>query len=129
MLSPAWKPNYIWYVQEHAERAELTHPVRKIFDKPEAFEFATPLNATYPPWFDPCYWLQGCKIYFIPVSNLIAAITNIIYYSLILFLACFVITILVHLSNQRSIFSAQSVTANTIFFVPSLIGFGQYLTV
>jgi hypothetical protein len=37
----------------------LVHPTRKIFDGPAIYEFGTPLNATYPPWYDPSYWYEG----------------------------------------------------------------------
>jgi len=35
------------------------HPTRKVFDRPEAFEFATPVGGTYPPWYEPSYWWEG----------------------------------------------------------------------
>ena len=40
-------------------RGTPVHPTRKIYDHPDAYEFATPIVATYPPWFDPAYWYQG----------------------------------------------------------------------
>ena len=38
---------------------KLTHPVRKIFDNPPIYEFATPLKGTLPVWYDPSYWAEG----------------------------------------------------------------------
>lgn len=35
------------------------HPPRRIFDAPAAFEFARPIRATYPLWYDPTYWIDG----------------------------------------------------------------------
>jgi hypothetical protein len=35
------------------------HPVRKLWDRPEVFEFAAPVGGTYPPWYDASYWLDG----------------------------------------------------------------------
>jgi hypothetical protein len=35
------------------------HPVRKVWNKPEVFEFATPVGGTYPPWYDSSYWRDG----------------------------------------------------------------------
>jgi len=35
------------------------HPVRKIFDNPPIYEFATPIKGTLPVWYDPSYWADG----------------------------------------------------------------------
>jgi hypothetical protein len=35
------------------------HPTRKILENPDVYEFATPIKATYPPWYDPTYWNAG----------------------------------------------------------------------
>jgi 4-amino-4-deoxy-L-arabinose transferase-like glycosyltransferase len=40
------------------------HPTRRIFDQPAAFEFNGPIQATYPPWFDPSYWNEGMRTHF-----------------------------------------------------------------
>ena len=37
----------------------LVHPVRKIFDDPPVYEFATPVKGTLPVWYDPSYWTEG----------------------------------------------------------------------
>ncbi len=38
---------------------KLAHPVRKIFDAPPIYEFATPVKGTLPVWYDPSYWAEG----------------------------------------------------------------------
>jgi hypothetical protein len=35
------------------------HPTRKLADSPAVYEFAMPLAATYPVWYDPSYWYEG----------------------------------------------------------------------
>jgi hypothetical protein len=35
------------------------HPSRVLWSDPPAFEFATPIGGTYPPWTDPSYWYEG----------------------------------------------------------------------
>jgi hypothetical protein len=35
------------------------HPTRKILEDPDVYEFATPIAATYSPWYDPTYWNVG----------------------------------------------------------------------
>jgi 4-amino-4-deoxy-L-arabinose transferase-like glycosyltransferase len=54
-----------------------THPTRQISVKPDAFEFATPLDATYPPWYDPSYWYEGVKVHADPIAQLRIAYYNI----------------------------------------------------
>jgi hypothetical protein len=60
--------NYMWVInrvpsihgQTHpAPRGSYRHPTRQIFAHPAAFEFATPVGGTYPPWYDPSYWYDG----------------------------------------------------------------------
>ena len=35
------------------------HPTPQISDLPPAYEFATPVGGTYPPWYDQSYWYEG----------------------------------------------------------------------
>ncbi|HMG75058.1 MAG TPA: hypothetical protein VK582_16265 [Pyrinomonadaceae bacterium] len=54
-------PKYIHWQGEPATSGVPKHPTRKIFDQPAAYEFATPLSGSYPPWFDPSYWHEGVR--------------------------------------------------------------------
>jgi hypothetical protein len=40
------------------------HGTQQIFDRPATFEFGSPLEATYAPWYDPTYWYDGLKVRF-----------------------------------------------------------------
>lgn len=40
---------------------ETLHPSRIIFENPRVYEFATPFDVTYPPWFNPHYWNEGIR--------------------------------------------------------------------
>ncbi len=62
--------NYTWYVsgmdrashwEGEGQVGTPEHPVRKIFEAPPIYEFATPIQGTYPPWYDPAYWCAGMK--------------------------------------------------------------------
>ncbi len=62
------KLNYLWHVNKlpffhwqggDARHGTPKHPTRRIFENPSVYEFAGPLNATYPPWYDPSYWFEG----------------------------------------------------------------------
>jgi hypothetical protein len=65
----AWL-NYLWHVDrlpilhyqgEFRVFGTPTHPTRQISKAPAAYEFAGPVEATYPPWFDPAYWYAGLQ--------------------------------------------------------------------
>jgi len=38
------------------------HPTRRILENPDVYEFATPIAATYSPWYDPTYWNAGAVL-------------------------------------------------------------------
>jgi len=41
------------------------HPTRKISSDPDLFEFASPIQGSYPPWYDPSYWYEGVRPHFL----------------------------------------------------------------
>ena len=60
--------NYLWHVNRipffHWQGGDTrfgvpAHPTRKILDNPSIYEFGTPMNVTYAPWYDPSYWYEG----------------------------------------------------------------------
>jgi hypothetical protein len=62
--------NYATYVDhfdavhwqgEIPEAGKPIHATRQIFDRPATFEFGSPLNVTYPVWYDQSYWSFGLK--------------------------------------------------------------------
>lgn len=70
--SEAGKLNYAWGINnvtewihwqgESPDHGTPLHTTRKIHDDPPVYEFATPIIATYPPWYDPSYWFDGVKV-------------------------------------------------------------------
>jgi hypothetical protein len=40
------------------------HASRKIFSDPDVFEFSSPVQGSYPPWYDPSYWYEGTRPHF-----------------------------------------------------------------
>ena len=83
--------NYAWYVNgarlqnhwrgEAPGRGVAAHPTRRLFSDPEVFEFAEPINGTFPPWTDPSYWNEGLTPYFNLKQVLHAAALNVSYYA------------------------------------------------
>ena len=61
---------------EGPAKGKPVHPTRKLFDKPEVYEFATPIRATYPPYYAPSYWYEGLQVYFDLKQQVKAIIKN-----------------------------------------------------
>jgi hypothetical protein len=49
---------------EPARTGTPLHPTRKIFSDPEVYEFSSPVQGSYPPWYDPSYWYDGARPHF-----------------------------------------------------------------
>jgi hypothetical protein len=54
-----------WHLQNdspsgHA-RLALVHPARRLMKSPDVYEFAAPIQGTYPAFDDPSYWNDGLK--------------------------------------------------------------------
>ncbi|MCU1302652.1 MAG: hypothetical protein JWQ87_2936 [Candidatus Sulfotelmatobacter sp.] len=56
VVSPG-SPETNW--QGDPEGGVALHPTRQLMDHPPVFEFAEPINGTYPPWYDSSYWSDG----------------------------------------------------------------------
>jgi hypothetical protein len=57
-----------WYFQSPGTaRGNYIHPVRRVYDRPTVYEFATPLGGTQPIWYDPSYWTAGVSPRIVPV--------------------------------------------------------------
>ena len=58
-----------WYFQSPGTaRGNYIHPVRRIYDRPAVYEFATPLGGTQPIWYDPSYWTAGVSPRIVPAA-------------------------------------------------------------
>jgi hypothetical protein len=70
----AGRISYAWFVnglaslpQWHGEVPGVGTPIhgtRQLNDVPPVDEFATPVIGTYPPWYDPSYWVEGLRPHF-----------------------------------------------------------------
>jgi hypothetical protein len=52
-------PPYRYWQGDRPGHEDALHPARKVFAWPEIYEYATPIEGTYPVWYDPCYWNAG----------------------------------------------------------------------
>ncbi len=53
---------YFW--QGENETGTPRHPVRQLLSRPRIYEYAVPIVATYPPFFDLSYWMEGVRPHF-----------------------------------------------------------------
>ena len=127
-LSTPSKINAIWYVTGDlsvahgrgtaAEHAALLHPSRVIYEHPTVYEFATPISGTYPPWFDPSYWMAGAKPAQNPIKFFAAIVLNVFYYLLFFFGYYFVVLVGVWLIAGRRATSYSQLRTASIFSHP-----------
>lgn len=68
---------YVHWQGEPAGSGTPLHPTRQVMRDPDLFEFATPIAATYPPWFDPTYWNAGLDVHFVLVRQVAAIARNL----------------------------------------------------
>ncbi|HKY60793.1 MAG TPA: hypothetical protein VJP59_07270 [Gemmatimonadota bacterium] len=61
---------YAWYVNgvpsvhwrgEPPGSGQPRHPTRQLMDSPPVYEFGSPVEGTYSPWYDPAYWQEGLR--------------------------------------------------------------------
>jgi hypothetical protein len=68
-LGDAGKLNYAWeldgahrWIHWQGEPGDIgtpLHPTHLAVSSPKTFVFDKPIDATYPPWYDPAYWYAG----------------------------------------------------------------------
>lgn len=56
-------PRFLFWQGEN-ESGIAAHPVRQLLVKPHLYEFGTPIGGSYPPAFDPSYWMEGVRTRF-----------------------------------------------------------------
>jgi hypothetical protein len=87
------KFNVIWMVNRvpyyhwqggPPDNGQPIHPTRQLATAPAIFEFAAPIVATYPPWYDPVYWSEGARIAFRPLDFARALLRQLRFYGYLL---------------------------------------------
>jgi hypothetical protein len=84
-LNIAWNVNgvngsayeYRLWLGDAGSSAHREHPVRKILNWPEVYEFATPISGTYPVWEDPTYWWAGVDTKLHPAREAVTFVHSI----------------------------------------------------
>lgn len=70
-------PGYIHWQGDPPTSGIPLHPTRKILESPAVYEFAHPIVATYPPWYDPTYWNAGAALRFDPQRQITGIVANL----------------------------------------------------
>jgi hypothetical protein len=121
----------IYWVGQYPKNGMPLHPPRRIFDRPEAFEYAEPVKGTFPLWFDPSYWLEGIKVYFDPARQVLALKKGIASYLHLLALQMVLIAgcIILLGMSRRGKKSIRDITKEWPVLVPAVSGLGMFLPV
>jgi hypothetical protein len=83
--------NYAWEVHDIRRATDwpgggALHSVRQFPTSPPVFEYAEPIRATYPLWFDPSYWYAGLRTPIAVDAQLLALMRNGVHAGLLLLL-------------------------------------------
>ena len=104
------------------------HPIRRVFDDPPIYEFATPIKGTIPAWTDPSYWADGAVPRPHPKQEVAAIISYATQYLEMIFTAqaaLFVGFVVLCLWCGRSLFLRQ-ILARWPVWLMGIIGLGMY---
>lgn len=136
-IGEAGRLSYAWYISprvaDHHWQGEPPgsgtpkHPTRQIFSQPKVFEFATPINTTYPVWYDPSYWNDGLKAKFDLIKQIKTIVKNVIYYQKqFLGILLFVYLILICVRGDF-LLSIKNLAENWMLLLPALAGLGIFM--
>lgn len=112
--------------QVHFQFPELKHRSKIIFTNPDVFEFAEPITATYAPWYNPAYWLEG-----VVIKNPIAIavkhfVDNISFFFTEIFSYLLVASAVASLIMRRFCFSLKGLANALTVCAPALVAIGAY---
>jgi len=110
----------------HAQGKELKHPERLTNSDPAVFEFAEPIEGTYPIWYDRSYWLEGAIFKFNRDKQLQVFVINSLMYIANFGGILIFASILLFLISRQIPFSPNRLILNYLLLVPALAGFLCY---
>jgi hypothetical protein len=103
------------------------HPTRRIFAAPAAFEFATPIGGTYPPWYDPSYWNEGLRPRFDGRKEMAVVQANVAFSARTFGAALVAGFLLLALAGGRPGASLKALGDQAVLLMPGLAGLGGFL--
>lgn len=105
----------------------LLHPSRVIFDEPKVFEFAEPVQGTFPVWYDPSYWYAGCEIKYSNLKQFIASFCSAWVYIKLFFGPLFIAWLLMVIVARQPGLSIKLWARNFLVYSPGLVALTCYL--
>ena len=104
------------------------HPTRKIFSNPDVYEFSTPVQGSYPPWYDPSYWYDGARPHF-SVKEQAWALFRASNMYLKIFSksgALWVVLVALWIAGRKALAWGRFAPAAWLVFLPSVTALGMY---
>jgi hypothetical protein len=137
-LGDSGKINYAWFVSGTKQRYWLgeppstgtpSHPVRKMFDEPAIYEFATPIGGTYPFRYDSSYWYEGVVPRFDlkgQVRVLVEALT--IYFNIFFDLGGVLVAglLILYSMGRRRWMAIKDIAHYWVLLVPGIVALAMY---
>jgi hypothetical protein len=132
------KVNYAWHLNgvpyrhwqgEPPGSGTPRHPTRKVLDNPAIYEFGSPMEVTYPVWYDPSYWYEGVRTHFDLAAQIRMVAANVKNYfstlsdlrgSLIMGLL-----ILFYMTGRRWLI-AKDISDYWFLIIPAIAALGMY---
>jgi hypothetical protein len=109
----------------------LKHRLTPLITSPPTFEFASPVQGTFPPWYDPSYWHEGLRPHFDAKAESGAVLKALRKYLHLVFSPRLQLYLLVGLvalfwmNRQRSLY-VRTVASNWPVMIPALAAIGGY---
>ena len=110
---------------------DARHPIRKLAGLPNAYEYATPISGTYPPWYDPSYWHDGIHTHIgvqrqVRTSLLAVAECGLILFSPSMGLAITIPLMFLYLLSPNIRQCLARASRNWVLWIPAVAGIGLY---
>ncbi len=104
------------------------HPTRKIFSDPPVYEFAAPIQGSYPPWYDPSYWYEGVRPHFLLNGQLWALFRSANLYLKIFSKsgALWVVLVAVWVAGRRTLAWGRFAPGAWLVILPSVAALAMY---
>jgi hypothetical protein len=122
---------WVHWQGEPAGTGSPAHPTRKIFSEPAVFEFASPVQGSYPPWYDPSYWYEGVRPQFVLKDQLWALFRGANMYLKIFSKsgALWMVLLALWIASKRVIAGGRLTAATWLVILPSLAALALYALV
>jgi hypothetical protein len=122
---------WVHWQGEPAGTGTPAHPTRKIFSDPAVFEFSSPFQGSYPPWYDPSYWYEGVRPHFVVKDQLWALLRGANMYLKIFSKSgvLWVVLVALWIASKRAITVGRFAAGTLLVILPSLAALALYALV